>query len=91
MKTFTTKLNELLKINKISRYKLAKDLGISQTAIKYWCEDTNEPKITYLKMIAEYFDVSADYLLGLEELDGRKIETKNYIHNINNSGKIDFH
>ncbi len=91
MKIFTIKLNELLKVNKISRYKLAKDLGISQTAIKYWCEDTNEPKITYLKMIAEYFDVSADYLLGIEDYAGNKIATKNYIHNINNNGKLDIH
>lgn len=87
MKIFTEKLNELLEINKISRYKLAKDLGLSQTAIKYWCENINEPKISYLKMIAEYFDVSTDYLLGLEDYSGSKIDNRtfqfNNIKNIN--------
>ena len=29
--------------------------------------EINEPKISHLKAIAQYFGVSADYLLGIED------------------------
>ena len=67
MKIFSERLNELLKDNKVSKYKLAKDIGVSNQAICYWCDGTNEPKITYLVKIADYFGVCTDYLLGRQE------------------------
>lgn len=72
MKIFEERLNKLLSENGISRYKLAKDLGVSKQTVAFWCDGVNEPKISYLKKIAEYFYVSADYLLGLENYDGSK-------------------
>lgn len=73
MDIFVTRLNKLINENKITRYKLAKDIKVSKQAVLLWCEGTNEPKITYLKRIALYFDVSTDYLLGLETETGEKI------------------
>ncbi len=72
MQIFTERLNGLLAENKISMYRLAKDIGVSKQAVAYWCDGINEPKISYLKAIAEYFSVSSDYLLGLENYDGSK-------------------
>ena len=72
MKAFTERLNKLLKENGISKYRLAKDLGVSKQTVSFWCDGINEPKISYLKKMAEYFCVSADYLLGLENYDGSK-------------------
>ncbi len=46
---------------------LAKALDTTDAAISNWENCVNEPKISYLKSIAMYFGVSADYLLGLEE------------------------
>ncbi len=46
---------------------LANILKTSDSTVSNWENDINEPKISYLKKIAEYFDVSADYLLGLED------------------------
>ena len=67
MDVFVERLNELLEINKISRYKLAKDLNVNRQTVVFWCTGVNEPKISYLKEMAEYFDVSADYLLGITD------------------------
>lgn len=72
MTIFAERLNKLLSENNISRYRLAKDLGVCKQTVTFWCDGINEPKISYLKLIAEYFYVSADYLLGLENYDGSK-------------------
>ena len=56
----------------ISRYELAKHIGVTDQAIKYWEENINEPKATHIKNLAQFFDVSADYLLDLEDIAGRK-------------------
>ncbi len=45
---------------------LAKELNTTDAAVSNWENEINEPKISYLKAIAQYFNVSADYLLGLE-------------------------
>jgi len=70
---FAKRLNKLIGENKITRYKLAKDLGVNKQTVIFWAEGINEPKISYLLMLAQYFDVTADYLIGLENEDGTKI------------------
>jgi len=45
---------------------LAKKINTTDAAISNWENEINEPKISYLKAIAEFFRVSTDYLLGLE-------------------------
>ena len=47
----------------ISIWQLANELGISNGVIKKW-EKSTSPKVTTLIKIAEYFDVSLDYLVG---------------------------
>ena len=73
MQIFVERLNKLIEENKITKYRLAKDLEVSKQAVLWWCDGVNEPKISYLKKIAEYFDVSADYLVGLEDETGTKL------------------
>ncbi len=75
MQIFITRLNKLLEENKISRYRLAKDINVSNQAVLWWCSGVNEPKISYLKKLAEYFDVTCDYLVGLEDENGTKTRT----------------
>lgn len=48
----------------LSQGALAKSIGVSQKAIDYWEREINEPKATYIVRLADYFDISADYLLG---------------------------
>ncbi len=53
---------------KISQLALAKIIGVSQKAIDYWERGVNEPKASYIILLADFFNVSADYLLGRTEL-----------------------
>lgn len=48
----------------ISQAFLAAQIGVSQKAIDYWERGVNEPKASYIVKLADYFDVSADFLLG---------------------------
>ena len=67
MKVFSQRLRELRQDKNLSMKQLAKELNITDAAISNWENEINEPKISYLKAIALYFDVSSDYLLGLED------------------------
>lgn len=42
--------------------------GVSQVAWTYWETGKREPNISTLIKICEYFNVSADYLLGLSDI-----------------------
>lgn len=72
MDVFSKRLNQLLKENKISKYRLAKEIGVNKQTISFWCDGVCEPKISYLHKLAIYFGVSADYLIGLEGELGNK-------------------
>lgn len=49
---------------KISQMALADHLGISHAAVSTYVRGKSEPCLQHLVMIAQYFDVSTDYLLG---------------------------
>jgi transcriptional regulator with XRE-family HTH domain len=74
MEIFAKRLNQLIAEYRITRYRLAKDIGVNKQTVVFWCEGTNTPKINYLYDLAVYFDVSADYLIGLEDEQGNKIQ-----------------
>jgi transcriptional regulator with XRE-family HTH domain len=59
-------LKELrLKKNK-TQQDVANYLGITRAAYSHFENSRNEPDISTLKKLAEYFEVSSDYLLGIE-------------------------
>lgn len=58
------KLRELRKEKGISQLKLAMDLNMSQNTISRYETGDREPGISDLIKLAEYFDVSIDYLVG---------------------------
>ena len=66
MSIFAQRLSELRQEKGLSMKQLAKELNTTDAAVSNWENEINEPKISYLKAIAQYFNVSADYLLGLE-------------------------
>ena len=72
------RLKQLRTDNKISQATLAKAIGVDISSISYWESETYEPKASYVYKMAIFFNVSSDYLLGLEDESGRKIySTKN--------------
>lgn len=46
---------------------LAKAIGVSDTAICKWENRLAEPKLSYIIRLAEFFNCSADYLIGRED------------------------
>lgn len=57
------RLRELRKSRGISQLKLAMDLNTNQNTISRYETGEREPGITELITLADYFDVSVDYLL----------------------------
>ena len=45
---------------------LAKEIGVTHKAIDFWEKDINESKVSYIIKLAKFFNVTADYLLGIE-------------------------
>lgn len=63
------KILKLMETNDISAYKLSKDLKISQGSISAWKKGTGNSYTKYIPELANYFNVSTDYLLGTDEKD----------------------
>ena len=64
---FYAKLKELREDNNLSQEKLAKLLHCNQSTIAKWETGDREPSLDFLCQIAKHFDVTTDYLLGLED------------------------
>lgn len=61
------KIKQLRKAKKISQLKMALDLNTSQNTISRYETGEREPGISELIQIADYFNVSIDYLVGRTE------------------------
>lgn len=64
---FYERLLLLMKKNKVTKTKLIADIHIGKNQFKYWESNGNTPNGETLRKIAEYFNVTVDYLLGKEE------------------------
>lgn len=58
------RIKELRKSKHISQQKMAMDLNTNQNTISRYETGIREPGIAELIRIADYFDVSIDYLVG---------------------------
>ena len=61
---FVERLNSLMKQNKLSKQALADAIGVSRAAASQFAHGANLPSIPTLVTIADYFNVSLDYLVG---------------------------
>ena len=57
-------LKELRKSKRITQDKLSDIIGVSRSTISMWEIDASEPDKETIKLLADYFQVSTDYLLG---------------------------
>ena len=64
---FTERLRELITESGKMQKDISADLHISKQRLTRWKTGYNEPSMDELIMLALYFDVSSDYLLGLED------------------------
>lgn len=67
------RVKELRKKHKISQQKLADILNVHQTAISQWETGRTSPDISIATEMAKLFDVSLEYLLGIEGETSEKI------------------
>jgi len=63
MNSFGKKLRELREEQNLTQPQLAKELGVSNAVISYWENDLNEPKASHIEKLANFFNVSTDYLI----------------------------
>ena len=61
------RIKELRLENKLSQLALSRAIGVDKRAIIFWEQEVNEPKASYIIRLAQFFGVSSDYLLGLED------------------------
>lgn len=54
---------------KISRAKVAEEIGCSHSAVAQWENGHNAPSALVLRKLAEFYNVSADYLLNLTDYE----------------------
>lgn len=61
------RIRELRNIRGISQIQLANKLGVTKQSVSNWENDNILPSIEMLVKIANFFEVSTDYLLGLDK------------------------
>ena len=64
MSIFSERLIQLRKNRGISQIALAKEIGVSSRIYQEYEYGKSEPKMSNLVSIADFFDVSMDYLSG---------------------------
>ncbi len=67
MRDYSEILRELRKEKNISQKTLSEAIGCTERTIRYYEARERRPDLDVLIRIAQYFDVSLDYLAGLEE------------------------
>ena len=65
---FKDRLRDLRKERGLSQQAVATAIGLSQRAYSFYEPGYREPTFDTLILICKFFDVSADYLLGLSDL-----------------------
>lgn len=64
----------------VTPYKVAKETGVSTSTLSSWKKGRYTPKQDKLQKIADYFGVSVDYLLGVQN-SGPQTDHEWYINN----------
>ena len=64
---------QLLQKHGVTSYKVAKEAGVTQTALSNWKSGRSTPTTKTLQKIADYFGVTIDYLMaGKDESDKKE-------------------
>jgi len=61
-------LNRALTLRNVSQKEIAEVLGVTPNTISYFCHDKRMPNTQQIMDIAEYLNISTDYLLGRTEI-----------------------
>ena len=64
MPTFGEHLKSLRKAKKVTQKEVAQEIGATERTYQHYEADTKKPSFENLIALADYFDVSLDYLVG---------------------------
>lgn len=79
-KKFADRLSDLVEQRKRagnSQKEIASDIGVSSGILSEWCSDKKTPSIDALFKIAKFFNVSADWLIGLSDVSTHDPDIQN--------------
>ena len=66
MKNFTEKLKDARTEKGLSQQQVAEAIGVTRSAYSNYEQGIREPDLNTLKKICMFFNISSDYLLGIE-------------------------
>lgn len=75
---FYDKYKQLCKARGISPSAAAAEIGLNKSSVTFWKKSGSVPRSTILKLIADYFGVSMNYLMDEDEDEN---ETKDLLTN----------
>jgi len=61
------RLKQLRKEKGVKQIEVAQAIGVTLSAYSNYEQGIREPSIDIIKKLCRYFDISADYLLGLKD------------------------
>ena len=64
MSVFSDRLRQIRRFRNVTQVQLAEAIGITDRACRRYESGENEPTLSVLQAIADYFDLSVDYLMG---------------------------
>ena len=67
VKIFSGRLKELRKESGLTLIELSEKIGVSTNTISRWERQERIPNLEHLVILSKFFQVSTDYLCGLEE------------------------
>lgn len=67
-------IKQLRMDRELSREDLAKNIGYGASIIRYWENNEKTPNALAVIALATFFNVTSDYILGLEDEFGNKID-----------------
>ena len=76
MKSFGDRLRELRDQRDISQKELADKLGVNKQTISQYERDVREPSLDMLSSLCDFFNVSADYILGKTNVTPRFLNSE---------------
>ena len=75
MNNFSQNLIFLRRDRNLTQPQLAKAINVSNAVVSFWENGKNEPKVSYIKKLANFFGVTTDFLLGQTDEWGNNLDT----------------
>jgi len=84
MKHYGERIAYLREKHKMKQEELAAKLGISRASLSHYEKQRRQPDYKTLKKIADYFDVTIDYIIGRTDNPGTTVdpETKQFVESL---------